>query len=221
MQQNRMSSRVILSRRKPPKKTWYHRYTRSTCLIVEYLEEDYDDKYWYWEFMVTIRKVAIALAVAAVGPSMGSTSGSASTLLVVLFFALFTHLYAKPYKFGICNLLESVSLSVCLLSAWNGLLSTLEEPIAQPIGYFLVVANLVVMCLLGFICLFDLYMSGTAAAITSRVFAVCYKPKKVFNVETRQGYDGTKYLRYGAEDEDSLVIEEEQPLMADEGEEKA
>lgn len=210
---DRTSSRITLTRRKPPKKTWYHRFTRSTCLVVEYLEEDYDENYWYWEFVVSIRKIIIAVAVAAVGPSMGSTSGSASMLLVVLFFSLVSHLYAKPYKFGICNLLETVSLSVCLLSAWNGLLSTLEEPIAQPIGYLLVTTNLVFSCVLGFISLFDLYMSGTVKAISSRVFAICCKPKKGFHVETRSNYDGTKYLRYGADDEDSLVVEESKPLM--------
>ncbi|CAD7698852.1 unnamed protein product [Ostreobium quekettii] len=73
----------------------------------------------YWELVITLRKVAIALVVVFAYRLGGSLQ--AAVALLVVFAALVLHLAAQPYRDDCFNRLEAASLAVSVVTFHSGL----------------------------------------------------------------------------------------------------
>ena len=84
-----------------------------------FLYKGYKPEYYYWEFVILYRKVA--LVCASVFLSSVSTMVQALSILAILLICLFVHAAVKPFRTPVFNLLETKSILVSLLTIYIGL----------------------------------------------------------------------------------------------------
>eukprot|EP00942_MAST-04A_sp_MAST-4A-sp1_P003014 g3014.t1 len=91
------------------------RLSPDTQLRYGILYDGYSEKYWYWEVVVVLRKIAIIL----IG---GFMDGQAQILAMqlVLFFVLFVTAICQPFSHTHLLHLELLSLAVCFVTFWIG-----------------------------------------------------------------------------------------------------
>ena len=68
----------------------------------------YSPRFWYWEGVVLLRKLAMAAMAVFMSGASAYTQGL--TALLIVFVALFLHLSASPYPSSKLNNLETVGL---------------------------------------------------------------------------------------------------------------
>lgn len=84
-----------------------------------FLYKGYKPEYYYWEFVILYRKVA--LVCASVFLSSISTMVQALSILAILLICLFVHAAVKPFRTPVFNMLETKSILVSLLTIYVGL----------------------------------------------------------------------------------------------------
>lgn len=84
-----------------------------------FLYKGYKPEYYYWEFVILYRKVA--LVCASVFLSSVSTMVQALSILAILLICLFVQAALKPFRTPVFNLLETKSILVSLLTIYVGL----------------------------------------------------------------------------------------------------
>ena len=95
---------------------------------IEFLDENYGKKFWYWELLEIVRKFLLTCAIAYFGSN--SLSGVAIAALIANLFLLF-HAQFKPIKRKSEHWLQLLSLLVISLSLMLGTLITLQEATAD------------------------------------------------------------------------------------------
>ncbi|XP_062512220.1 putative leucine-rich repeat-containing protein DDB_G0281931 [Corticium candelabrum] len=91
---------------------------------IEFLDENYEAKFWFWELLEISRKFLLICAIEYFGSN--SLSGVAIAALIANLFLLF-HAQFKPIKRKSEHWLQLLSLLVISLSLMLGTLITLEE----------------------------------------------------------------------------------------------
>ncbi|KAG2493106.1 hypothetical protein HYH03_008769 [Edaphochlamys debaryana] len=146
-----------------------------TCLInirftedmTEFFLADFKAKYVWWESLVMLRKLAIAIIVTFLD---GPTSAGVQLLLVicVLVLAMAIHLTAMPYHHLYTNNLEIVSLVVLLTTLYLSLYFSLDGSISSTgrvaISVIILIINILMCCAFVF---FIIQAYWTAALINS------------------------------------------------------
>ena len=84
-----------------------------------FLYKGFRPEYFYWEFVILYRKVA--LVCASVFLSSISTMVQALSILAILLFCLFIQAAIKPFRTPVFNVLETKSILVSLLTIYVGL----------------------------------------------------------------------------------------------------
>ena len=102
----------------------HHRDLSVLLPTMGFIFNSYEDKYWYWEGLVLIRKITIALALSFI-------DNTATTLLTLLFATLSGSLIAQlsinPFIVFTTNVMETLSLATLQLNFYSTTISGLLE----------------------------------------------------------------------------------------------
>lgn len=96
-----------------------------TQLKFSFLYKGYHNKWYFWEFVILYRKVA--LVCAAVFLSTVSIMVQALSVLAILLMALFTQLQVQPFNLPVFNRLELKSILVSSVTIYSGLFYQTES----------------------------------------------------------------------------------------------
>lgn len=149
-----------------------HRSTNSYSDFLqslEFLDENYEKKYWYWEAVELLRKLLLTSAVVYFGRM--TKSGVAITALIANLFLLL-HSVCKPIRRKSEHVLQLLSLLVISLNLMMGTLVQINHP-SNPDDFNTsndTTAFSVVVLLVN--CLFVLYLTGKSHIYTNE--CLCY-----------------------------------------------
>ncbi|GFR39712.1 hypothetical protein Agub_g192 [Astrephomene gubernaculifera] len=116
--------------------------------MTDFFLADFKPEYVWWESLVMLRKLAIAVIVTLVE---ANTSAGVQLLLVfiILVIAMAAHLYAQPYRHSYTNFLESMSLVVLLFTLYFSLFFSFSNDISSggriAISIIILVLNIVMV----------------------------------------------------------------------------
>jgi hypothetical protein len=107
---------IELLKLKKQEDTWKKR-TKDFDMRYKFMLSRFKRKYFYWEAVITFRKLTITILKTFLKPMLVVVFG-----IAIIFFALLLHIYAVPFRYKFHNIMEYVVLISTFLTLFFGLL---------------------------------------------------------------------------------------------------
>ena len=157
-------------------------------LRLGFLTQGYEDKYYYWEIVLLLRKTVLVLMLTFLAPiSAGIQSLSAILLLI---FSLIFHMNKQPFYDYRLNYLETTSLFVQIAIIYFGLYyqAGKNDQFVNSDGMMYTFFLIIVICSAQFIALFFFRMRLEMLKATVEKHSLCFRILSCGRIKDKEAF---------------------------------